>query len=71
MSAVARPEASCNWMSAMSCVVSYPTTVAEYVWPLPTSVALMSVSPWMTWLLVSTRPSELSTSPVAAPPDDV
>src|ERR1700733_8131121 len=37
-----------------------------YRWPFPRSVAVMLVESSITWLLVSTRPSELITMPVPA-----
>src|SRR5581483_4166948 len=65
--AVARPEAPWSCSSAMSWLGSYPTTVASYVLPLPTSVAVIRVAPSMTWLFVRTSPVELRTMPVPAP----
>lgn len=34
---------------------------------MPTSVTLILVAPWMTWLFVKTTPAGVSTIPVAAP----
>src|ERR1700722_5339333 len=59
------PDAPCSWISAMSPVTSYPTTLAWYLWPFAVC-AVIAVESSMTWLLVSTRPSELITMPVAA-----
>src|SRR5689334_311343 len=57
-----------SWMTAMSCERSKPTTLALNVRPLPTSTALIWVPPAITWLLVRTRPLEVSTMPVPALP---
>jgi hypothetical protein len=59
-----RLAAFCSWSRATSSVASYPTTLAVYCLPVVTSVALIVVAPSITWLLVSTRPSLLSTMPV-------
>ena len=65
MGTVCRPDAPWSWISAMSPVSSYPTTLALYCLPVAV-VAEIEVESSMTWLLVSTRPLELSTMPVAA-----
>src|SRR2546423_7939869 len=64
--ATVSPAAPDNCSTAMSPVRSYPTTLAWYVCPLPTSVTLMLVAPETTWLLVRTSPSALRTIPVPA-----
>ena len=61
-------------MTATSLVASYPSTLADFSEPLPSISTRMSVAPSITWLLVSTTPSEVSTMPVPAaspPPDSV
>jgi len=65
--AVFNPDAPCSCSTAMSWVLSYPTTVALYVLPLPTSTTLIEVAPSMTWLLVKISPVDVSTIPVPAP----
>src|SRR6185369_11144538 len=62
-----RPDGFCSWISAMSPVTSYPTTLAWKFFPVAATVALILVEFSMTWLLVSTRPlSALITMPVPA-----
>ncbi len=60
------PEASLSLRTATSFVASAPTTSASYCLPVVSSVTLMLVAPWMTWLLVRIVPSEVSTMPVPA-----
>ena len=43
-----------------------PTTTAEYEEPVDSTVTSIAVEPSITWLLVSTRPSDVSTMPVPA-----
>lgn len=43
-----------------------PTTTAVYETPVASIVTSMDVDPSITWLLVSTRPSDVSTMPVPA-----
>jgi hypothetical protein len=50
----------------MSSAASVPSTVAWYLRPVVTSVTVILLEPWITWLLVSTTPEELSTMPVPA-----
>src|SRR5499427_6075807 len=64
--AVCSPEAPTAWMTAMSRVWSYPTTLAAYVRPFPMSRTLIEVAPLITWLLVRISPDCVSTTPVPA-----
>ena len=49
-------------MTARSVVVSVPTTLAEYIWPL-LSVTRIFCAPEITWLLVTMSPSVLMIAP--------
>src|SRR5205823_6345753 len=66
-STVWRPDAFLIFSSAMSLSLSTPTTSAwrPLVWP--GSVTVIELAPAMTWALVSTSPSAVSTMPVPAP----
>lgn len=63
---MASPDAPFSWSTATSSAASVPTTLAEHVRPLPTSVTLMLVAPSTTWLFVRTSPVEVRAIPVPA-----
>ena len=58
------PDTPVSLSRATSSVASVPTTLAVYLRPELTTVAVSPVEPDTTWLLVSTRPDEVNSIPV-------
>src|SRR5262249_31932768 len=61
---VLSPDTLVSLSRATSSFASVPTTLAVYLRPELTTVAVSAVEPDTTWLLVSTSPDGLSTIPV-------
>ncbi len=66
VSTVFRPETPSIFSSATSSTTSKPSTCAVYVSPVSTGWTLIAVAPSITWLLVSTSPSDVMIMPVPA-----